>query len=502
MPILNTILSWLMKKRYHQIELFMKYPMEVQQEWFRRLIHAGENTEFGQKYSFSNIDTLDKYREIVPVSEYEDLEPYISRVMRGEQKVLWPTDIKWFAKSSGTTSSRSKFIPVSQESLEECHFKGGKDMLSLYCMAHDETSLFDGRSMGLGGTHQVSEVNSEAFYGDLSAIIIQNLPFWAEFIRTPDISIALMSEWEAKLDKMAKASLGHNVTSVAGVPSWTLLLMRKALEISGATKIEQIWPNMEVFFHGGVSLAPYMHQFEQIMPPSMYYMETYNASEGFFGLQDRFDHDDMLLMLDYGIFYEFIPMTGPKQGQAIGLGEVEKGISYAIVISTNAGLWRYQVGDTIEFTTLFPFRIRITGRTRSFINIFGEELIVDNAERALMIACEKCHSVVEEFTVAPGPRENGNIREHEWLIEFIKEPDDVQYFIEVLDNALKACNSDYEAKRYHNLLLRKPILTILEKGTFYKWLKQKNKLGGQNKVPRLSNNRDFADELHEMISIS
>jgi hypothetical protein len=500
MPLINAILSWLMKNRYHQIELFMKYPLEVQEEWFRKLIAAGQQTEFGREYGFDSISRPEEYASRVPIHEYEDIQPYINRVMKGEQMVLWPSEIKWFAKSSGTTGNRSKYIPVSQESLEECHFKGGKDMLSMYVVKHEDSTLFDGRSLGLGGTHQVSENNSEAYYGDLSAIIIQNLPFWAEFIRTPDLSIALMADWESKLDLMAKATQGHNVTSIAGVPSWTLLLMQKVLEISGAERIDQVWPNLEVFFHGGVSFEPYRAQFRAIMPPDINYIETYNASEGFFGIQDRPGHNDMLLMLDYGIYYEFEVLSGhsPGSGKVIPLSEVETGVNYAIIISTNAGLWRYRIGDTVEFSTLSPYRIRITGRTRSFINIVGEELIVDNAEKALLNACNACSCSVAEFSVGPASREDGRIRRHQWLVEFREPPLQLDHFRQELDAALRKYNSDYDAKRHGDLLLSLPQVEVLAPGTFYRWLKMKNKLGGQHKVPRLSNSREIIDEILAM----
>ena len=502
MALINAVISWLMKKRYHQIELFMKYPHEVQAEWFRKLVTAARDTEWGKRYDFATIRNYETFRERIPVGDYDTIKNDIDRLMKGEQNILWPSDIRLFAKSSGTTSDKSKFIPVSPESLEECHFKGGKDMLSLYCQNFPDTLLFDGRGLAMGGSHTIKEVNNEEFYvGDLSALIIQKLPNWAEFIRVPKRSLALMDHWEEKIEKMAHATIPHNVTSLSGVPSWTLLLLNRILEITGKDNITEVWPNLEVFFHGGVNFAPYLAQFENIIPsPKMHYSNTYNASEGFFGLQEG-RRDDLLLMLDYGIFYEFIPMPEIHKDhpRAIPLSEVEPGVNYALVISTNAGLWRYVIGDTVKFTSIAPYRIQITGRTRSFINAFGEELIVDNAEKALEIATGKCNAIVSDYTAAPvylNGRENAA---HEWLIEFSKEPDNLEFFAETFDNALKSLNSDYEAKRYHDMILRAPIIRNLPPQTFYRWMKQRGKLGGQNKVPRLANDRTYVDEILKML---
>lgn len=504
MALLNSVLSWLMKKRIHQIELFMKYPHDVQTEWFKKLITSARDTEWGKMYDYKSIASYEEFKKRMPVSDYDALKPYIDRVRAGEQNILWNTEIKWFAKSSGTTSDKSKFIPVSTESLEECHFKAGKDLLSIYCNNHPETNIFEGKGLGMGGSHTFREVNNELYYdGDLSAILIQNLPFWAEFLRTPQLSIALMDEWESKIDHMAKATSVENVTNIAGVPSWTLLLMKHILQITGKSDISEIWPNLEVFFHGGVSFHPYRRQFnELISSPNVNYMETYNASEGFFGIQDLSGNDSMLLMLDYGIFYEFaeINMDGSTSSKTITLDQVVPGINYAVIISTNGGLWRYLIGDTIMFTSTMPYRIRITGRTRHFINAFGEELIVDNAEKAFDTACSRCGSIVSEYTGAPVYFEQGKNGAHEWLVEFEKAPENLEYFTELFDNALKALNSDYEAKRYHNMILNLPIIKEVPRGTFYNWLKLKGKLGGQNKVPRLSNNRQYIDEIKQLLN--
>lgn len=492
-----------MKKRMHQIELFIKFPHDVQAEGFKQLISDAEKTEWGRKYKYHSIDSVESFRSRVPVQDYDSLKPYIERLRQGEQNLLWNADIRWFAKSSGTTSDKSKFIPVSQEALEECHFRGGKDLLTLYCWNHPDTEIFDGKGLTMGGSHQICEVNNEIFYGDLSAILMQNLPYWAELLRTPNLTIALMDEWEHKIERMAETTLKHNVTSISGVPSWTLLLLRRILELSGKDDLLEVWPNLEVFFHGGVNFGPYREQFRQLMPSGrIRYMETYNASEGFFGIEDVPGSGDLLLMLDYGVFYEFMPMEefGKDAPQCIGLAEVEVGKNYALLITTNAGLWRYMIGDTIKFTCLNPFRIRITGRTKNFINVVGEEIIIENAEKALAIACEKCQAIIHEYTAAPFfPEANGKIA-HQWLVEFERPPQNLDFFSETLDNALKSLNSDYEAKRYHNMILDMPMVTSLPPGTFFAWLKQKGRLGGQHKVPRLFSDRKYVEEILDMIS--
>lgn len=499
MAILNTLASWIMTKRMHQIELFMKYPHEVQLEWFRKLIESSKETEWGKKFSYRSIDTPERFANRVPLQDYDSLKPYIERVRRGEQNILWPSEVLWFAKSSGTTSDKSKYLPVSTESLEECHYKGGKDMVSIYCSNYPETELFTGKSLALGGSHATDHYDThKSYHGDVSAIIMQNLPLWAEFLRAPELSIALLSNFEEKLDKIAKATVQENVTSIAGVPSWMFVLMNELLKMTGKKNIREIWPNLEVYFHGGVSFIPYKDNFKKILGiPNMHYLELYNASEGFFGIQDQKKSGDLLLMLDYGIYYEFIPADEPEAGKTIPLHEVKTGRNYAVVISTNAGLWRYQLGDTIRFTSTNPYRFRITGRTKHFLNAFGEEVIIENTEKALKVACEKTDAVVKEYTAAPVFMEDGKAGAHEWLIEFAKEPSDLLYFTDVLDNALKSLNSDYEAKRFNNFVLRPPLVHSAKEGTFYRWLKAKNKLGGQNKVPRLSNDRKYIEEIRE-----
>lgn len=501
MSLINSFISWIMKKRIHQIELFQKYPIEVQNEWLKKLLHQARYTEWGLKHGYSGIENYQQFKSNVPLQDYENVKPWIEKIMHGQQNLLWPTEVKWFAKSSGTTGDKSKFIPITQEALDDCHFKCGKDLLSIYCTNFPETKIFSGKALTLGGSHQMNENNDDSYFGDLSAIIMQNLPIWAELIRTPELPIALMGEWEEKLERIAHSTMEEDVTNLAGVPSWMLILLNRVLEHSGTDDIHKVWPNLELFMHGGVNFGPYREQYKKIIKqPHMNYMETYNASEGFFGIQDLTNSEDLLLMLDYGIFYEFIPMDGEHHldDKAISLANVETGVNYALVISTNAGLWRYKIGDTVQFSSLSPYRIRITGRTKHFINAFGEELIIDNAEKALEIACEKTGVIIKEYTAGPlymNDKQNGG---HEWLIEFDKAPENMDYFTELLDNALKALNSDYEAKRYKDITLRKPLVRVMEKGTFYQWMKLKGKLGGQHKVPRLANSRKYIEEIMAM----
>lgn len=498
MAFLASIVSWLNVKRNFQIDLFKRYPSDVQQETFIKLIEKAKNTEFGLKYDFDSISSVKEFQERVPLFKYEDLKPYVERLMRGEQNILWPSEIKWFAKSSGTTSSKSKFIPVSKEALEDCHFRGGKDIMAIYTNNNPETRFLTGKGLTLGGSHQIANFSNDAFYGDLSAILIENLPFWANFIRTPSQEIALLSKWEEKLEKITKYTIKENVTSIAGVPSWNLVLIKFILEYTGKNNLLEIWPNLELFTHGGVSFTPYREQFQKLIPnPNMNYMETYNASEGFFAIQDDPKTNDMLLMLDYGIFYEFIPVEEiDNENPAVKLlDEIEIGKNYAIVITTNGGLWRYIIGDTIKFTSKYPFKIKISGRTKHYINAFGEEVIIDNAEKALKVACERTNSLVLEYTAAPVYMSDNQKGCHEWLIEFEKEPESMDYFTELLDHALISTNSDYEAKRYKNITLDPPIVRNMKHGVFHEWLKRKGKLGGQNKVPRLSNTREYVEEL-------
>ncbi|MBL7932228.1 MAG: GH3 auxin-responsive promoter family protein [Bacteroidia bacterium] len=505
MPLINSIASWLMKKRMHQIELFIKYPIDVQMEWMYSLVRDAANTEYGQQYNFDEIENYEQFKKFIPLNDYESLKPLIDRTRRGEQNIIWHSEIKWFAKSSGTTD-KSKFLPVSQESLDGCHYNAGRDMVTLHCYNHPDTQLFTGKNLALGGSYKEDQFGSHnSFHGDVSAIIIQNLPMWADFFRAPDVSIALMDEWESKLERMADSMMNENVTSIAGVPSWMLVLLKRILQKKGVSSINEVWPNLEVYFHGGVSFTPYKDQFAEIFcNPKVNYMQLYNASEGFFGIQDQVESDEMLLMLDYGIFYEFIDIkdlgSESVNERIIHLDKVKTGIDYAMVITTNAGLWRYQLGDVIHFTSTNPYRFKISGRTKQHINVFGEELMVHNTDSAIASACEKTHARVKEYTVAPVFMEN-NSGTHEWLIEFEKEPNNFDYFVSILDESLKRQNSDYEAKRYNNFVLHYPKVHSIPLGGFYKWQKQNNKIGGQFKIPRLSNDRKVLEEILKLNSI-
>ena len=496
-PIVNSIISWFLKKRIHQIELFLKYPVDVQDEVLAKLIQTAKKTEFGEQHDFSSIKDYKSFVSKVPIQKYESIEPLIERCRKGEQNIFWPTTIKWFAKSSGTTNAKSKFIPVSDEALEYCHMKAGKDMLCLYINNNEHTKLFTGKGLKLGGSSEIYEDNN-TYFGDLSAIITENLPFWADYSSAPSQEVALMSEWETKMEAIIEETIHEDITSLVGVPSWMLVLLNKVLERTGKENILEVWPNLEVYFHGGVNFNPYREQYKKIIPKNDFqYYETYNASEGFFAIQDRNDSKELLLMLDYGIFYEFIPMSDYKgeNSNTVTLSEVKKDIDYGLIITTNSGLWRYLIGDTIRFTSLNPYRIKITGRTKHYINVFGEELNIENVEDALKITCEKTDALINDYTVGPIFMKDKKSGGHEWIIEFNKHPECMNYFTEILDNSLKSINSDYEAKRYNNMTLAMPKVHIAKADLFYTWLKNKGKLGGQHKVPRLSNKRDFVEEL-------
>lgn len=505
MALLNSLFTWILKKRMHQIELFIKYPHDVQEEWFQSLISTAEATEWGKKYNYNEILTVDEYKRRIPIQDYDDIKPDIERMIQGEQNLLWPTEIKWFAKSSGTTSDRSKFIPVSIEALEECHYQGGKDMLAIYCHNRPDNKVFTGKSVVLGGSSQINSFSSDSYYGDLSSILIRNLPFWAEFKRTPNLDITLNPNFEEKINDIARITINENVTSLAGVPTWNVVLAKKILEITGKSNLLEVWPNLELYSHGGVSFKPYIEQFKNLIPSDdMYYLENYNASEGYFGLQDQSDSDELLLMLDYGVFYEFLPVENLNEDhpKTLGLHEVELGKNYALIISTNAGLWRYKIGDTVKFTSLDPYRIQVSGRTKHFINVFGEEVIVDNADVALQKASEQTHATIKDYTAGPIFFKDGKAGGHEWIIEFDRQPDDFDKFSEIMDRTLREINSDYDAKRFKDMALGFPIIHNAPEGTFYNWLKSKGKLGGQNKVPRLSNSREYVEALLSLITNS
>ncbi|MES2410247.1 MAG: GH3 auxin-responsive promoter family protein [Bacteroidota bacterium] len=499
-PLINSIASWVLKQRIHQIELFLKYPHEVQDELMMNLIRSSEETVIGQKYDFESIKSYQTFAERIPVSSYEDLEPMIELTRKGAQNVFWNTSIKWFAKSSGTTNAKSKFIPVSNEALEDCHYKGSKDLLCMYLNNNENSEMFLGKSLRLGGSSQIYE-NNNTYFGDLSAILIENMPIWAEFSSTPSNKISLMHEWESKLTHIINETKNENVTSFAGVPSWMLVLLNRIMTETGIQDLSELWPNLEVYFHGGVSFEPYREQYKKILPHNNFkYYEIYNASEGFFAIQDLNYSNDLLLMLDYGIFYEFIPMDtfGTENQKVIRLADVELFKNYAMVITTNAGLWRYLIGDTVRFTSLSPYRIRVSGRTKHYINVFGEELMVENTDMALAKTCSALDCEVKDYTVAPIFMHDKEKGAHEWMIEFKKHPEDIQLFQKTLDENLQSLNSDYEAKRYNNMTLNPLTVNVARENLFYDWLKENNKLGGQHKIPRLSNERDYLEQLKRM----
>jgi len=501
MKLLSPAISRLARFRHWRIEQWMSDPIAAQREVLQDLVTHGQYTEFGRRYGLKEIFSIRMFKQHVPIHEYEDIKPYIDRLMQGGENLLWNTPVNWFAKSSGTTSDKSKFIPITQESLEDCHFQAAKDVLTMYYNHRSESDLLTGKGLVIGGSHQISKVNEDIQYGDLSAVLLQNTPLWANWIRTPELSIALMDEWEDKIERLARSTIEEDVTSVSGVPTWTMILMKRILEITGKNTIREVWPNLELYIHGGVSFLPYREQFRKLIGEGCNYLEMYNASEGFFAAQDNPDEEGMLLFLEHGIFYEFMPAEeyGKPEPRTIGLKAVETGKNYAMVISTNGGLWRYLVGDTIQFTSTWPFRIKVSGRLKQYINAFGEEVIADNTDKAIAIACQKTGCMVNDYTAAPVYFDGNNKGAHEWLIEFDAEPANLEQFAFELDCALKSLNSDYEAKRYKDLALAMPIVHSVKKGVFHEWLKLKGKLGGQHKIPRLNNDRKYVDDIKPMM---
>jgi len=469
MKLLSPAISRLALLRIAHIERWVANPVATQREVLQDLVTHGQYTSFGRKYGFNEIFNIRKFKEAVPISEYEDLKPFIDRLFEGEEQVLWNTPVQWFAKSSGTTSDKSKFIPITEESLEDCHYQAAKDVLALYYKFNNDSDLLTGKGLVIGGSHQISKINDEISVGDLSAVLLQNTP----------------------------STILENVTSISGVPTWTLLLIKRILEITGKQTLKEVWPSLELYIHGGVSFTPYKEQFQKLIGPGCTYLEMYNASEGFFAAQDDPSVEGMLLFLDHGIFYEFMPTEeyGKEKPRTIGLDKVELDKNYALVISTNGGLWRYLVGDTVKFTSLTPYRIVVTGRLKQFINAFGEEVMVDNTDKAIAAAAASTGLVVKDYTAAPIYFGDQNQGAHEWLIEFENTPENLAAFTLALDQHLKSLNSDYEAKRYKDIALGLPKVTALPEGLFHTWLKNKGKLGGQHKVPRLSNDRKYIDEL-------
>lgn len=496
---LTSIISKLyFRPRWKELEHYKQGGAALQNEVLRYLISRGKETEYGQSHYFPMMKGYEDFAKFIPVNTYEELKGDIDRMRHGEKNILWPGEVKWYAKSSGTTNDKSKFIPVTPEGLKNLHYQGGGDVVALYLRNHPESHIFEGRSLILGGSHSPNYDLPNSLVGDLSAILIENINPLVNFIRVPKKETALISNFELKRDRIARETMNKNVTNISGVPSWMLSVLVRVLELSGKEHLEEVWPNLEVFFHGGIAFTPYRSQYERIITkPGMHYMETYNASEGFFGLQSDPSDPSMLLMLDYGVFYEFIPMDefGSDNPTVVPITGVKTGVNYAMVISTSCGLWRYIIGDTVKFTSTNPYKFIITGRTKSFINAFGEELIVDNAEQGLAHACRETGAEVLEYTAAPVFMDGNAKCRHQWLIEFSREPDDLGRFASLLDKKLQEINSDYEAKRYKDITLQHLDIVKARTGLFNDWLKSKGKLGGQHKVPRLSNSRDIIEQM-------
>jgi len=502
MGLFNRSLKSLFVLRYKKMDYFSKYPEEQQEVVLKDLIRASRKTEWGILFDYKNISNSTQFSEKVPLNDYETLKGWIERMIAGEKNILWPGSVKWFAKSSGTTNDKSKFIPVSDESLYRCHYKAATDVFALYVKNNPDTNILTGKNLTIGGSQRVSSLSKKTRTGDLSAVMISNLPMFTRLKNTPNSDISLIPDFEEKIEKIVQQTIHENITSFSGVPSWFLVMMKRVLEVTGKKNLLEVWPNLEVFAHGGVNFDPYQEQYKKLIPTDkMNYINTYNASEGFFSIQNELDKDDMLLMLDYGIFYEFIPMSEffDENRKAIPLTKVETGVNYAMVISTNGGLWRYIIGDTVMFTSKYPYKIKITGRTRHFINAFGEELIVDNADKGLKKACETTGASIREYTAGPVFMVEDEKGSHQWIIEFENEPENLDDFAKILDQELQTLNSDYEAKRFKDMALKQLQIVKAPTGTFYHWLKLKGKVGGQNKIPRLSNNREYLDPLLELI---
>ena len=498
MGLLTSAGKFILGRRLNSINNFSRNPLKFQHQILKELLLKAKNTEYGKKHFFKEVIAYDDYKNNIPVVNYEEFFPEIRKVLSGAENIIWPKNFKWFAKSSGTTNDKSKFIPVSEDSLKKNHFRSGKDLLSQY-INNNTSSVFDGYSVALGGSRQLApyEKNKKIFVGDISAVLLKNLPFWAQTIRTPKLGIAMMPEWEEKIKLMAKITSKKNVTSLSGVPTWTIVLIKEILKNTGANNILDIWPNLELFIHGAVSFVPYKKVFNELIPSKkMNYLETYNASEGFFAYQNDLTSDSMLLLTNHGIFYEFEDIVS---GSICDLSGVELKKNYALIISSYSGLWRYRIGDTIEFKSLSPHKLILTGRTQQFINAFGEELMVSNADKAIAICCEKLHCSFYNYTAGPIFMSGNKRGGHEWIIEFISPPENKNAFAKLLDSELKKINTDYEAKRYKNIALKKPKIHFVDSGFFDLWLKNKKKLGGQNKIPRLSNDRRYLNDLLRLI---
>jgi len=503
MKLVNSVFSWYIKQHCSKVDRYLEYPEEVQNIWFKKLILQATNTEWGKKHHYHKIKGLRAFKQQVPISTYEDLKPYFHKMMMGAPDILWPGTVKWFSKSSGTTNDKSKFIPVTDDNLKECHLRGAYDVMSKWYELQD-SRIFEGKNLVMGGSHQPFAENPNVLIGDVSAIMVEHMPAYARFFHTPDIETTLLPDYEEKLEKMMVIASNENVTTTIGVPTWTLVLLRKILDYTGKSNMLEVWPNFEVYMHGGVNFEPYREQFRTLFPSDhVGYLNVYNASEGFFAaqLEKEAPENEMSLMLDNGVFYEFLPLSemGKDGPDTCSLKEVEIGKQYAIVISTNSGLWRYLPGDTVTFTSVYPFKVQITGRTQQFINVFGEEVTVANTDKALVAACKQFNCQVKDYTVAPIHLTNTSKGGHEWLIEFKEPPNNSDAFAAFLDQQLQSLNSDYEAKRFKDIALQSLRLKVLQEDTFYQWLKSKGKIGGQYKVPRLANDRKYVDEINRIL---
>lgn len=499
----NAIFSWVIGKRQTRIDVYRSSPIESQNKVFNFLLANFTKTEFGIEHKMLSSDTLQNFQQKIPLQDYGTLKPWIERTIKGEENLLWPEKTSWFAKSSGTTADRIKILPITKDSLLENHYAGGKDLLAQYYTNLPNRKLYNAKHLIIGGSGEVVTSSEGIFIGDLSAIIINHLPWWTELRRSPKKEIALLSNWEEKLDKMAHAVIEENICIIAGVPSWTSILLKKVLEISGKKTIIEVWPNLELYIHGGMNFAPYAVTFNKLIGSPINYVESYNSSEGYFGLQDQLETKDLLLLTNSQVYFEFIPMVefeGLHSKKVITLENVKINEEYALVISTSSGLWRYIIGDTIRFNSIHPYRFIVTGRISHFINAFGEKLIVENAESAITATCLVHNCSIRDFTVAPRFAGNNANGCHEWIIEFEDEPSNKEHFIITLDKELKKANADYDAKRFENLNIDFPCFHFAPIGTFQLWLKNIGKLGGQHKVPRLMNNRTILEQILQLIS--
>ena len=501
----NTFFSWYLKKRMNEIKKFIQYPKEIQNQTLLELITIGKSTLFGEEKSFHSISTIENFKSQIRLRKYKDFEPYINKQKAGKVNVLWPGKVKCFAQSSGTTSGTVKHIPITIDSLRKCHYKGGKDLLALYYHNNPNTKLFTGKHLIIGGSSSQIITTNDQKVGDLSAIIMENLPWWCEWRRSPKkVKSLIKKNWEDKINYIVNHSSKDDIHIIAGTPSWVLIIIHEILRKNNISIIHELWPNLELYLHGGLSIEPYKESFQSISQKNIKYYQNYNATEGFFGLQYNNSDKDMLLMLDYGIYYEFIKKEDwfKSQPKTLSLEEVELNEPYEIVVTTNGGLWRYRLEDTIIFTSLNPFKIKVTGRTQQFINIAGEEVMIQHVEKAIEETSKICNCSIAEFSLSPKfEKNNKSIGYHYWIIEFLQKPDSIDEFNDILDNELQKINVDYKAKRAFNSPLKKLIVKEVRKNTFYKWLKSQNKLGGQSKIPRINNDDKCLNEILQIAHI-